>query len=323
MKRKSLKAITKESKAVHVPSSIKPQSARQLIRRFHLLLKNKNLVLQKLQSSEADYLTKLKQIGTYQVYSDSKNKVIENIKINSLATENSVNVESVQPFFLSGLLGRIDGEIVKRGGLDAYQVASTQGQNGKRGGDSSKYLMRWLSELELFSKVKIKPNALEIGCLSSQNLISTSKVFEEVVRIDLQSQEPKILKQDFMQRPLPKNDNEKFNLISCSLVLNFVPTASDRGQMLKRVTTFLQETDSYLFLVLPLPCITNSRYCTQEHIAKIMSSLGFQELKFHQAQKIAYWLYKWNGSKSSTGETFLKKELVSGKGMNNFCIVVD
>ncbi|ANZ77887.1 BA75_04587T0 [Komagataella pastoris] len=323
MKRKSLKAITKETKTVHVPSSIKPQRARQLIRRFHLLLKNKTLALQKLQSSEADYLTKLKQIGTFQVYSGNRQKVVDSIKVNSLETENVIKIESLEPMFLSGLLGRIDGEIFKRGGLDAYQVASTQGQNGKRGGDSSKYLIKWLSELELFSKVGIKPNALEIGCLSSQNLISTSKVFEEVVRIDLQSQESKILKQDFMQRPLPKNDTEKFNLISCSLVLNFVPTASDRGQMLKRVTTFLKETHSYFFLVLPLPCITNSRYCTQEHVAKLMSSLGFQELKFYQAQKIAYWLYKWNGSKSLTGKTFLKKELVSGKGMNNFCIVLD
>ena len=83
-----------------------------------------------------------------------------------------------------------------------------------------------------------KCKCLEIGCLSPYNAISTSSIFDDVVRIDLNSQNSLILEQNFMDRPLPQKESEKFNLISCSLVINFVPSPKERGEMLLRITKF-------------------------------------------------------------------------------------
>ena len=48
---------------------------------------------------------------------------------------------------ISSQLGTINAEIEALGGLDAYQEASSLGQDKERGGDSSKVLIEWLREL--------------------------------------------------------------------------------------------------------------------------------------------------------------------------------
>lgn len=69
---------------------------------------------------------------------------------------------------------------------------------------------------------------LEIGALSPNNFAAKQPYIANTP-IDLNSQHPDILAQDFLQRPLPKDDSERFNIVSCSLVLNFVPEPRDRG----------------------------------------------------------------------------------------------
>lgn len=222
------------------------------------------------------------------------------------------------------ILAKIDAEIHLRGGIQAYQSASTQGQNSKRGGDSSKKLIDWLKQPDYIDKL-FNLSALEIGCLSPINYISTSKIFQNIVRIDLNSQSPLILQQNFMERPLPKSENEKFNLISCSLVINFVPSPKERGDMLIRITKFLKnptkDSISLLFMVLPLPCVSNSRYFDNNLFQKLMTSLGFKQKCYYEAKKVAYWLFDWDGKVNI--KKFLKKELHSGSARNNFCITID
>ena len=65
---------------------------------------------------------------------------------------------------------------------------------------------------------------LEVGALSTSNACSRSGLFE-IERIDLNSQAEGITQQDFMERPLPKDSSEQFEIISLSLVLNYVPDA--------------------------------------------------------------------------------------------------
>ncbi|EMG50761.1 hypothetical protein G210_1081 [Candida maltosa Xu316] len=221
------------------------------------------------------------------------------------------------------MLGQIDAEIKERGGIEAYQSASTQGQTSKRGGDSSKKLVEWLQSDTYKEKLE-NVNALEIGCLSPRNFISTCGIFTDVTRIDLNSQDALIMKQDFMERPLPQDESEKFNLISCSLVINFVPSPKERGEMLIRMTKFLKSPKngmSTLFMVLPLPCVANSRYFDNDRFLAIMKYLGFHQTFYYEANKVAYWLFDWNGKRNS-GTKFPKKELHSGSSKNNFCITI-
>jgi 25S rRNA (adenine2142-N1)-methyltransferase len=236
---------------------------------------------------------------------------------------------------------RIEKQIEANGGLKKYQVASIQGQAADRGGDSSKLLVEWLQQ----SNILMSPDAaktleepsqdifpirvLEIGALSTQNEISKQSRTMEVVRIDLNSQSPGIQQQDFMERPLPKGRNEEFDLISLSLVLNYVPDPNQRGEMLKRLCSFLRVQSSpsdilpSLFFVLPRPCVTNSRYLDENLLEQIMASLGFAVIRKKLTHKLCYYLFHWNGKPAGEHDRKFSKKLVrQGPGMNNFCIVV-
>lgn len=233
----------------------------------------------------------------------------------------------------------LETAIEKNGGISLYQAASKQGQAKDRGGDSSKLLVEWLVELGVVDRKARGQNAarkaplqcLEVGALSTTNEISKFPNLIEMTRIDLNSQGAGIQKQDFMERPLPASDQERFDLLSLSLVLNYVPDAPGRGEMLKRITKFLRRANAdaplygdiipLLFFVLPLPCIDNSRYIDESRLLQIMESLGFVLMKKKLTPKLCYYLLRWTGDVSPT--QFEKKKIRDGAGMNNFAIVVD
>ncbi|ODQ68656.1 hypothetical protein NADFUDRAFT_72921 [Nadsonia fulvescens var. elongata DSM 6958] len=236
---------------------------------------------------------------------------------------------------LSNSLATIESNIALNGGLDVYQKASILGQDVRRGGDSSKILVEWLKELNCKSK---SLSMLEVGCLSSKNFCSRCNLFNKIERIDLNSQEPLVKQQDFMKRPYPTGKEEEFDIISLSLVVNFVPIPADRGLMLYKTVKFLSKENlsddtkctPCLFFVLPLPCVSNSRYCNEERITQIMNSLGYSLLKRKQATKLIYWLWKYDRKPDMTTikdktitSTFKKDQLNPGGNRNNFHIILE
>ncbi|KAG6003514.1 hypothetical protein E4U43_000903 [Claviceps pusilla] len=223
-------------------------------------------------------------------------------------------------------------EIAGLGGLKRYQQASLQGQSNDRGGDTSKVLLEWLP-LASIRALAQRPRMLEVGALSTRNACSASGLFE-MVHIDLNSQEPGIQEQDFMQRPIPKVESDKFDIISLSLVLNFVPDAEGRGQMLLRTLSFLraqkhedgEETTNLafpsLFLVLPRSCVDNSRYFTDERLKSLMEALGYSLQNRKKTSKLTYSLWVRNIAKDLTRLHFPKVELHPGRSRNNFCVTL-
>jgi len=239
------------------------------------------------------------------------------------------------------LVGDIDSEVQQLGGLEAYQAASLTGQDKDRGGDSSEKLVEWLRKYKLVgpARSKLAWRVLEVGALSSRNAISgmVGKGVETVKRIDLHSQEPHVIEEvDFMTFPVPDVDTLKYDILSLSLVLNYVPDAAGRGEMLRRTTKFLHHHGAAsfttgvdmpsslpcLFVVLPLPCLTNSRYMTHDHFVSIMNSLGYDLLERHESQKLSYTLFRWNSDKQDTKKTFKKVEINPGRTRNNFAVVM-
>jgi 25S rRNA (adenine2142-N1)-methyltransferase len=223
--------------------------------------------------------------------------------------------------------------IDQNGGIKVYQAASKQGQAKIRGGDSSKVLVEWLQEAKILRSQsegsKGPYRLLEVGALSTKNEISKFPKQIDVTRIDLNSQEPGIEQQDFMERALPKSDEARFDIISLSLVLNYVPDPIGRGDMLKRITQFLRERTQTagedspvpaLFFVLPLPCVSNSRYLDEQTLLQIMSSLGFGLRKKKDTNKLCHYLFVLDSQQG--GAKFSKKLIRDGPGMNNFCIVL-
>ncbi|KAK3066511.1 25S rRNA (adenine2142-N1)-methyltransferase [Teratosphaeriaceae sp. CCFEE 6253] len=220
------------------------------------------------------------------------------------------------------------------GGLEAYQLASMQGQSKDRGGDSSAVLMEWLKPLatEMLSREQ-RIRMLEVGALSTNNACSKSGLFE-IERIDLFSQAEGIVQQDFMDRPIPESDKSQFDIISLSLVLNFVPDAEGRGAMLRRTCQFLnkharrafseelQAVYPALFLVLPAPCIANSRYMNDERLTCMMASLGYVMLQRKQTAKLVYYLWQLRDKPRKDKQDFPKRVVAAGGGKNNFCVVL-
>ncbi|KAF4549392.1 25S rRNA (adenine(2142)-N(1))-methyltransferase-like protein [Elsinoe fawcettii] len=218
-------------------------------------------------------------------------------------------------------------QIAEQGGLTSYQHASLLGQSEERGGDSSKVLVDWMT-------VRVKNDnhvlrVLEVGALSTSNACSKSKAMA-VTRIDLHSQQPGITEQDFMERPLPVTNEDKFDIISLSLVLNFVPDKEGRGQMLLRTCSFLdgetvaakQGWRPCLFLVLPAPCIQNSRYMTEAHLEEIMKALGYQGVESKTTSKLYYSLWELETGLAARHKHFKRMELNPGKTRNNFSVVL-
>lgn len=186
---------------------------------------------------------------------------------------------------------------------------------------------------------------LEVGALRVDNAAARSGLFTSVERIDLHAQEKGILTQDFMQRPFParnndadddddenENENETFDVISLSLVLNYIGDPSARGQMLRRVEKFLRKPKRQgaknnlprpdtnnnnnrpsssspssippfpfpfpfpgLFLVLPAPCVTNSRYMDEDRLEAMMRGLGYVRAKRKLSGKLVYYFWAWVG----------------------------
>lgn len=235
--------------------SIKPQKARRIIRRFHVLLKNRDLALADSRVQEAHALNE---------------------------------------------------EIASLGGLEMYQRASLNGQSRSRGGDSSRLLVKWLNATK-------KGRLLEVGCLDVENACTRSNLFADHKRIDLNSQDPRIEKQDFMKmRP------ERFDVISLSLVVNYVPSATERGEMLRRAHEFLSSS-GLLFFVLPRACIDNSRYFNDIALESAFRSVGFAVTNYKKSEKLVYYLL---ARQAGTGEPVPKKLRRDGAKLNNFCIIL-
>lgn len=197
---------------------------------------------------------------------------------------------------------------------------------------------------------------LEIGALSTQNALNVAGA-TSVRRIDLRSSSAGIEEYDFMAFPLPSaadgsgewHGRRGYDVLSLSLVLNYVPDAEGRGDMLRRTTEFFAATGRdgddenearsgersslslllpCLFLVLPAPCLHNSRYLDPQHLTSLMASLGYTLINSKTTQKLYYSLWQYDFSKrkewvcQGRPARFPKKEINPGGGRNNFCIVL-
>jgi len=78
------------------------------------------------------------------------------------------------------------------------------------------------------------------------------------------------------------------------------------------------KSDGILYIVLPKPCLYNSRYCNDIVWNDLMTSIGFQKLNGKVTDRLVYWI----GKKIEKGSgVILKKEVMGGKTRNNFCVV--
>lgn len=222
----------------------------------------------------------------------------------------------------SEALADVEYQIAKLGGLEQYQRMSAVGQGTDRGGGSEKVLIGWLKDMELHKVRSYKLRLLEVGALKPDNYNSCSSWITPTP-MDLRSRHPSILEQDFLELDAEAH-HEKWDVISLSLVLNFVPEPKNRGRMLHIAHNFLVP-GGHLFLALPLPCVTNSRYLDFPHLKALMEAIGFIELRarWKEGRKMAYWLYRKGSPSGRPREAFEKKSVLKQGNRNNFCVLLE
>ncbi|CAK5279487.1 unnamed protein product [Mycena citricolor] len=275
--RKKKVPLTARSSSSVANSSSRPESTRQVIRQYHVLLKQKSQLETSLVS-----------------------------KFDAQATQK---------------LQDVTRQIDELGGLESYQRMSVIGQGSDRGGGSEKILIAWLKESRRDAKEMVPTlRLLEVGALKPDNYASCESWIKNTP-LDLNSRHPDILEQDFLLMDADEH-REKWDVLSLSLVLNFVSDAKDRGRMLRLAWSFLVEGGS-LFLALPLPCVANSRYVDSQYLTGLMECIGFsqQRERSRAGGKMIYLLYR---KQSPVGHTapYEKKSILRSGNRNNFCILL-
>lgn len=113
-----------------------------------------------------------------------------------------------------------------------------------------------------------------------------------------------------------------FDIVCLSLVMNFVGAPEKRGQMLLHAHALLK-AEGYLYIVLPLPCMTNSRYMNAAHFRQIVETNGYKVVQQYDSTRLSYWLLQRQAGFDATQCTpYAKGLLEDGVKRNNFCIVL-
>ncbi|GAA5904237.1 25S rRNA (adenine2142-N1)-methyltransferase [Sporobolomyces salmoneus] len=239
------------------------------------------------------------------------------------------------------------------GGLETYQKASLHGADKLRGGETSKWLIKQLKQYkvgldttEAKGKEKVEPTILEdgtkvwpkpkerrklklldVGAIAGTAYASESWI--DTTSIDLNPQAPHVIKSNFFEFPSPDQEEELFDVVSLSLVMNFEGSLINRGHFLLHAHSYLKRASpGYLYIVLPLPCLTNSRYLTHQHFRSILASTNWEVVGQHDSAKLSYWFLretdKTEGAgRRGDGKVWKREELRKGVApRNNFCIVV-
>ncbi|KDE03008.1 hypothetical protein MVLG_06476 [Microbotryum lychnidis-dioicae p1A1 Lamole] len=231
------------------------------------------------------------------------------------------------------------------GGLQKYQDASVHGGDKSRGGETSKWCVTQLKELKVGvdkgkqrEKRKVEPvvNAdgtktwpkiereklrlLDVGAIAGTAYEDYAWI--ESTSIDLNPQSESVLKHDFFDYPPPPASGRFFDVVALSLVLNFEGSLTRRADMLRRAHLYLKP-QGLLFLVLPLPCLTNSRYMNHTRLEAILLTTGWAPVRRKDSAKLTYWLCKRVGDGSGDGKGWKREQLRGGIQRNNFAIIVN
>ena len=202
----------------------------------------------------------------------------------------------------------------KIGGINAYQKASKLGEARHGSFNSAKWVLKQLRAFKVCAdrtegeKLKV----LDVGALD--NNYKKHAKWIQCTPIDLNPQSNEVIKADFL-----KLDDKKYHVVVVSLVVNFEGDIRKRGDMLRKCPKLMVD-QGYLFIVLPLPCLDNSRYLNEELFVSMLASLGFDVCACHSSKKLSFFMFR--KTRQVQVKSFPKKILRKGGNHNNFAIVL-
>ncbi|XP_041461963.1 25S rRNA (adenine(2142)-N(1))-methyltransferase-like [Lytechinus variegatus] len=212
---------------------------------------------------------------------------------------------------------QLELKIEELGGLQAYQQSSLLGEHLHGNVNTSKWVLQKLKEANIRSPKGSKLCLLDVGAL--QENYSKQTKWLDAVAIDLNPQCEGIIKSDFFDFKVGESD--VYDIIVLSLVLNFVSSPSQRGEMLKRCQTLCRQ-EGHIFIVLPRACLDNSRYLDHALFEQMMESLNFDLVAKHDSKKLSFLMFRKAEKRKEVKTSFHKREVRNGTRCNNFCIIM-
>jgi hypothetical protein len=207
---------------------------------------------------------------------------------------NATELALLTPTQRAAKVAELSTELASMGGRQAYQAASMVATKRFR---ASKWLFQLVTKYGLRPKSGESPlMTLEIGAINRQLLVCP---WLRVRAIDLLSNDPQIEQCDFFTitpaEDLPSSTSTStsspplgpYSLIMCSMVINAVGSALERGRMLQLMCRHLQP-GGHLFLTLPLLCLNHSSTMTYQLFSDALRYAGFIIRETKDTPKIAF-----------------------------------
>lgn len=209
-----------------------------------------------------------------------------------------------------------EAELSTLGGRASYQAASELTTSKHR---TSKWMFSLLTQMGLRPGKGQPPlKVLEIGAVNAQLLTIP---WLSVRAIDLRPCLPSIEQADFLQL----QPAGAFDIVVCAMVLNCVPTAKDRGNMLLKARAHLQH-GGHAFIVTPLRCLNDSPYMTAQYFEEALAAAGLQVKHSKLSPKLAFYCLEASGICAVAASMYADPDKIVAQGSkrtNDFAISFD
>jgi 25S rRNA (adenine2142-N1)-methyltransferase len=234
---------------------------------------------------------------------------------------------------------RLRDRLAGLGGIHAYQQASLGGLT--LGFNSAHWVLEQLvaRKSELLTKTKTRKKTmtetetkqglalLDVGAIKNNYPVKELRCLAPVqvkpTSIDLNPQHEDVVKADFFdyaQQCLAQG--RQFDVVVLSLCINFEGDPAKRGEMIRLASKLLPD-DGLCFLLLPAPCLENSRYLDLDLLVKILTVVGLEIDGEHKmSDKLFFAVLRKRSGLTQPHETVKRTQCRGGKSRNNFCIIV-
>ena len=131
-----------------------------------------------------------------------------------------------------------------------------------------------------------RPRLLEVGAINRQLL---TVPWLNTRAIDIRSSDEGIEKRDFLDLCLQSEEADRYHITVCSMVLNCVPSAKDRGRMLKGLSR-VTRASGLVFIMIPRRCIYQSHNMCLCRWQKCLEAASLRTLHMEETPKIAFFV---------------------------------
>lgn len=211
------------------------------------------------------------------------------------------------------------------GGLHFYQKLS---QRGAKSFNAATWMLKQMNHLKLFPGFTM--NLLDVGSVTPHNYAKAGKKINATY-IDLNSQHPTILQMNFLD--LDEKKCIKWNIICFSLVLNFVANEAERGllnlkiaffyffagEMMYKASRLLSHNEyAFLYIVLPLACITKSRYLSHEILRnEMLTKCSLHLISCHHSKSLAFYLFSKKNFNYESSSDYCTNNLIKSNAIKH------